>query len=40
MGMENVTLPLRLLAASDNRVSFVKLSILLGMPPVNLLKDK
>ena len=40
MGMENVTLPIRLLAASDNRVSFVKLSILLGMPPVNLLKDK
>ena len=36
--MENVTVPLRLLAASDNIVSLVKLPILLGLPPVNLLK--
>ena len=40
MGMENVTVPLRMLVASYNIVSLVKLPILLGMPPVNLLKDK
>ena len=38
--MENVTVPLRMLVASYNIVSLVKLPILLGMPPVNLLKDK